>query len=95
MLRLMLTIAALAMALCFEIPPGHAQNYGDAQWCAVLSETDAEVVWECYYRSIEECRPNVIGAIRGLCNVNPYWTGSPAPKTVASSTHRKHHVRRH
>lgn len=31
----------------------------------------ADVRWECIYRSIEECRPNVLTGNRGFCNPNP------------------------
>ena len=36
--------------------------------------------WDCTYRSIEECRPNVIasnGNNRGFCNPNPYYVANP------------------
>jgi hypothetical protein len=37
-----------------------AEAYEDA-WCAVISEG----CWDCQYRSIEECRPNVLAGKRG------------------------------
>jgi len=37
--------------------------------------------WDCQYRSIEECRPNVLAGNRGWCNPNPYFV----PKGVAAN----------
>ncbi len=62
-----------------EIGVCRAQTYGDAPWCAVLAVTNGEVVWQCYYHSIEECAPHVIGGTRGFCNVNPYLSRSAVP----------------
>jgi hypothetical protein len=86
-IRLMLAFAALVAALCFNIPASRA--FGDAPWCAVINIGAGEVEWECQYRSVEECRPNVIAGNRGFCNHNPAWY---APKTVAHPMHRKRHV---
>ena len=91
-MRLVLAIAAVAAALCFDVPA--SQAYGDAPWCAVVSVGQGDVVWDCHYHSVEECRPNVIAGNRGFCNMNPAWPGWYAPKTVAHPTHRKRHVRR-
>jgi hypothetical protein len=40
------------------------------------------MVWYCYYKTVEECVPNVLAGNRGFCNVNPYWTASQAPNAV-------------
>ena len=32
--------------------------------------------WECIYRSIQECQPNVLAGNRGFCNPNPYFVPS-------------------
>ena len=95
--RPMIAIAATAVALCCGASAGRAQTYGDAPWCAVLEETNGEVIWQCYYRTVEECRPNVVAGSRGFCNVNPYWRGTPpAPSRIAlSPRHHWHHARRH
>jgi hypothetical protein len=76
----------LAAALCFYIPASKADL--DAPWCAVFSAGMGGAIWDCRYRSIEECRPNVIAGNRGWCNPNPYIV----PKPVAPRTHRKRHT---
>jgi hypothetical protein len=92
-MRLVLAVAALAAALCFDVPASRA--YGDGPWCAVVSVGSGAVIWDCHYRSVEECRPNVIAGNRGFCNLNPGWPGSSAPRTIAPRKHRKQHVPRH
>jgi hypothetical protein len=79
-------------ALCAFGSAGHAQTYGDAPWCAVISVTSGNIQWDCYYRTAAECAPNVIAGQRGFCNVNPYWTGSPAAQTTTPALRRKHRV---
>jgi hypothetical protein len=86
-IQLMLATASLAAAFCFNISA--SQAYGDAPWCAVVSIGVGDVLWDCHYYSVEECRPNVIAGNRGFCNHNPAWV---APKTVAHPMHRKRHV---
>jgi hypothetical protein len=85
------TIAASAAVLCAANSSIHAQTYGDAQWCAVVTPTDGNIQWDCFYRSAAECAPNVIAGQRGFCNVNPYWTGGAA-LTTTPVTHRKRHT---
>jgi len=70
-MRLMLAIAATTAALCCGVSAGHAR--GNAPWCAVVNIGGGNVVWDCYYRSVEDCRPNVIAGNRGFCNHNPAW----------------------
>src|SRR6516162_11394638 len=53
-----------------------------AKWCAVISEG----YWDCQYRSIEECRPNVLAGNRGWCNPNPYFVPNG---TSANKHYRK------
>jgi hypothetical protein len=69
-----------------------SQAYGDAPWCAVVSVGQGDVVWDCQYRSVEDCRPNVIAGNRGFCNMNPAWQRWYAPKTVTPRKHRTRHV---
>jgi hypothetical protein len=85
----LLALAALAAAGMFATP-SMAQYYGDAPWCAVQSIGTGEVVWYCYYHTVEECVPNVIAGNRGFCNVNPY---APPGSHVAPAPH-KHHKRK-
>jgi hypothetical protein len=88
--------AALAAVICCGVQ--NARAYGDAPWCAVVDVGAGSVVWDCRYRSIEECTPNVVAGSRGFCNLNPYAQGplSYAPRTVAhghvAHRHRPRHV---
>ena len=88
-MRLMLAVAALVAALCFNVKSSHAS--GDAPWCAVISFGSGDDYWDCQYRSVEECVPNVLAGNRGFCNHNPWYE----PKTIGSQKHRKRHVRQH
>jgi hypothetical protein len=89
--RVAVTIAASAAVLSAANSSIHAHTYGDAQWCAVITPTDGNIQWDCFYRSAAECAPNVIAGQRGFCNVNPYWTGGAA-LTTTPVTHRKRHT---
>jgi hypothetical protein len=84
----------------FGASVGHAS--GDAPWCAVINLGMGDVSWDCRYRTVEECVPNVIGGDRGFCNLNP-WGPDPGPSSGPGSArgaagplkrHSKHHVRR-
>ena len=83
---LTILIIVASAAICLEIRPSSAQYYGDAPWCAVVSVGTGSVVWYCYYRSVEECAPNVVAGSRGFCNLNPYWSDSY--KTKGAKHHR-------
>jgi hypothetical protein len=72
MTRLILaTIAALAGVLV-GLQPAKAQ----APWCAVITVGEDSVIWDCRYRSLEECRPNVLAGNRGFCNPSPYYVAN-------------------
>ena len=88
--RVAIILFAAGLVTALEVSPSHAQYYGDAPWCAVLSVGTGEVVWYCYYRTVEDCVPNILAGNRGFCNVNPYGSTSPAP---AAKFHAKHHKR--
>lgn len=78
--RLLWAIAAVAIALCFNVPASRAG--GNAPWCAVIDYGDGGVSWDCYYRTFEECYPNVLAGNKGSCNLNPAGPGpafTPAP----------------
>jgi hypothetical protein len=82
MTRLILaTIAALAGVLV-GLQPAKAQ----APWCAVITVGEDSVIWDCRYRSLEECRPNVLAGNRGFCNPSPYY--------VANATEHRRSVKR-
>jgi hypothetical protein len=69
--KLTVGVAALATATWFGTSTGRA--YGDAPWCAVIP-LSGDVYWNCQYRSVEECAPNVVAGNRGFCALNP-WPG--------------------
>ena len=69
--KLTFGIAALAAATWFGISISRA--YGDAPWCAVKT-LSGDVYWNCQYRTIGECAPNVVAGDRGFCALNP-WPG--------------------
>src|ERR1700685_3909559 len=77
--RLTIALAAVAAALCLQISSSQAQYYGDAPWCAVLEVGTGAVRWHCYYRTVEECVPNVLGGNRGSCNLHSFFTASGRP----------------
>lgn len=76
-IRLTMASAAFAAVIGVDMPAGHA--FGDAPWCAVIEVGNGEVYWDCQYRTVEECVPNVIAGNRGFCNVNPYGPGPLRP----------------
>ena len=89
--RILFLLLAAAAGLSFAISPGHAAYLGNAPWCAVVNIGAGDVEWDCEYRSIEACRPNVIAGNRGFCQINPYY--SPAPAYGAPYVKRAHRHR--
>jgi hypothetical protein len=90
--RLTTAIAAVAAAMCLQVSTSQAQYYGDAPWCAVLQIGTGSVTWHCYYRTVEECVPNVLAGNRGSCNLNPYFTAARGPATTARpARHKRQH----
>jgi len=69
-----LVLAAGAIVLL----TGSAQAEGNAPWCAVISTGWSNTVWDCRYRSIEQCRPNVLAGNRGFCV--PNYSTAPAAR---------------
>ena len=67
------TLAAfgVAAAIIFSGSASHAGSFGTAPWCAVQNLGAGDVVWDCEFRSVEECAPHVIAGNRGFCNINP------------------------
>jgi hypothetical protein len=55
---------------------------------AVIEIGAGEGFWDCRYRTVEECVPNVLAGNRGTCSPNPYGSGLPPFKR-----HYKHHLR--
>jgi hypothetical protein len=84
MTRLILaTIAALA-GLFVGLQPAKAQ----APWCAVITIGEDSVIWDCRYRSGEECRPNVLAGSRGFCNPSPYYVARSRAEHRQPQKHR-------
>jgi hypothetical protein len=99
-------LLAGAVLLSVSISPLNAEASG-APWCAVMAEGDGDLPWACKYRSIEECRLNVIAGNRGFCNPNPSYVANPpelknsrqasptGSKTIAEKTIAKKESPRH
>ncbi len=83
----MIFAAVVAAALGSGLQPAKAYV---APWCAVINQGTGNMYWDCQYRSIEECRPNVLAGNRGWCNTNPYFFEAPAP-IEHQRRHRKHY----
>jgi hypothetical protein len=89
-MRTAIRIAAIAVGLAAgAIEALEARASGDAPWCAVINLGMGDVTWDCRYRRVEECVPNVIAGNRGFCNLNPWGPGPSA----ASAPHRRPHKR--
>ena len=91
MMRCTLTAAAVLAAISFQVQPARAAAV--FPWCAVISFGAGDVYWDCQYRTIEECVPNVLAGNRGFCNHNPSYAGELVP-VHRHKAHRKRHVNR-
>jgi hypothetical protein len=89
--KLMIATATAASAMSFDVPVSHA--FGDAPWCAVIEIGSGEIYWDCQYRTVEQCVPNVIAGNRGFCNLNPYGPGPNAAAATPRSRHQKRYAR--
>ena len=72
---------ATVIVLAASVSGQHPAKAYEAPWCAVISDG----YWDCQYRSIEECRPNVLAGNRGWCNPSPYYVARPGAKVGASA----------
>src|SRR6476619_1226018 len=90
MIRTILGASAALIFMGASLQLAAADIYG-APWCAVVAMGDGDMQWDCEYRSIEECRPNVLAGNRGWCNPNPYSVVSDRP--TKNKPHRKHRSR--
>jgi hypothetical protein len=84
-----LIIGLTAAAAATWLGTSSSRAYGDAPWCAVYS-VGRDAYWDCQYRTVEECVPNVIAGNRGFCNLNPW----PGPTNTIVYKHQKRHVRK-
>lgn len=73
MLRMIVAAVIVLAPVVFLLQPAKAY---EAPWCAVTSGGEGDMHWDCQYRSIEECRPNVLAGNRGWCNPNPYFVAA-------------------
>jgi hypothetical protein len=78
----------LAAVMGAGVPAAQAGSFGNAPWCAVQNLGAGDVVWDCEFRTAEECAPHVIAGNRGFCNINPSFV---PPTSVAPTKHRKRH----
>jgi len=92
MKHFLLGAAALAVAASFATGPARADDR--FPWCAVISMGRGSVYWDCQYRTVEECVPNVLAGNRGTCSHNPRWDGWYTTKKAPKS-HKKRHAPRH
>ena len=67
-------LLATVIVLAASVSGRHPAKAYEAPWCAVISEG----YWDCQYRSIEECRPNILAGNRGWCNPSPYYVAGSA-----------------
>jgi hypothetical protein len=74
--------------LAFSACAARAGSFGNAPWCAVQNLGAGDIVWDCEFRSVEECVPHVIAGNRGFCNINP---GFVPPVPATPSKYRKRH----
>jgi hypothetical protein len=88
--KLVVAVAGLAASSMIGAPAGHASD--DAPWCAVINLGMGDARWDCRYRTVEECAPNVIAGDRGSCSPNPHGGGSAAGAIPVKRTY-KHNVR--
>jgi len=87
--RSVLAAAVLTAGLCLDIQVGRAS--GNAPWCAVMNAGNSSVIWDCQYRTLEECVPNVLAGNRGFCNENPTGPGIYARSADERRKSRKRH----
>ena len=90
-LRMIFAAVVALVSVVFALQPANAY---EAPWCAVTSGGDGDMHWDCQYRSIEGCRPNVLAGNRGWCNPNPYADLFVAPYRLTEHLHyRERHTR--
>jgi hypothetical protein len=80
--------AAIVFAAGLATSSAQAGSFGNAPWCAVQNLGAGDVVWDCEFRTAEECAPHVVAGNRGFCNINPAFVPPVGPPPVR---HRKRH----
>jgi hypothetical protein len=81
--------AVIAGGLGFSVPAGQAGTIGNAPWCAVQNLGAGDVVWDCEFLTIQQCKPQVIAGNGGFCNMNPAWP--PYSFNPPPLHHHRHH----
>jgi hypothetical protein len=81
--------AAVAAGTSFDVTASRAGTIGNAPWCAVQNLGAGDVVWDCEFLTIEQCKPEVIAGNGGFCNMNPAWP--PYSFYPPPAHHRRHH----
>ena len=89
MVRFLCAAAVAIAVLGLDQRPAAAY---EAPWCAVYGMGANGEIWECQYRSVEECAPHVVAGNRGFCNPNPRFQAVQGP-IRKPSVHR--HGRQH
>ena len=89
--KIAIIAAGLAVGSMFDAPASNAS--GDAPWCAVTEIGEGAEAWDCQYRAVEECVPNVLAGNRGRCSPNPYavdltTVSVPATGPTSNTTNR-------
>jgi hypothetical protein len=77
--KIAIIAAGLTVGSMFDAPASNAS--GDAPWCTVTEIGEGAEAWDCQYRSVEECVPNVLAGNQGHCSPNPYAVD---PTTVSA-----------
>jgi len=67
----MMFTAAVMATLCSNAHCTQALHNGP--WCSVVNTGAGRMEWDCRYRTIEECVPNVLSGNRGFCDRNPSY----------------------
>jgi hypothetical protein len=84
--KLIFGIGVLVAATWFGTSPSRA--YGDAPWCSVIN-LHGDAYWNCQYRTVAECAPNVVAGDRGFCTLNPW----PGPSQIVPYKYEKRRAR--
>jgi hypothetical protein len=82
-----LTFAIVALAAGTWFGTSSSRAYGDAPWCAVIT-LSGDVYWDCQYRTVGECAPNVVAGNRGFCALNP----RSGPSQIAPYRYENRHM---
>jgi hypothetical protein len=77
---------AVVAGSMFGASAGHASS--NAPWCAVINLGMGDARWDCRYRTVEECVPNVVAGDRGSCSPIPHGA-SPAAAVAVKQAYKR------